>query len=101
MWLRAALHRIAITQLAHHPDARAFRDRRVAGGDTGTEALRALKRRLSDVVFRSLLADASRSGTCLACLSAEVDWGAWHMATIIVFCGCEDVRSGSSLTAGS
>ena len=57
--LNAAIHRIAITQLAHNPDARAFRDRRVAGGDTGTEALRALKRRLSDVVFRALLADAT------------------------------------------
>jgi len=56
--LNAAIHRIAITQLSHHADARAFRDRRVAGGDTGTEALRALKRRLSDVVFRALLTDA-------------------------------------------
>ena len=47
----------------HHPalpppDAKAFRDRRIAMGDTPTEALRALKRRLSDVVFRALLADA-------------------------------------------
>ena len=56
--LNAAIHRIAITQLSHHPDARAFRDRRIATGDTGTEALRALKRRLSDVVFRALLLDA-------------------------------------------
>lgn len=56
--LNAAIHRIAITQLSHHADARAFRDRRVARGDTPTEALRALKRRLSDVVFRALLTDA-------------------------------------------
>jgi transposase len=56
--LNAAIHRIAITQLSHHPDAKAFRDRRIATGDTGTEALRALKRRLSDVVFRALLLDA-------------------------------------------
>lgn len=56
--LNAAIHRIAITQLAHNPGARAFRDRRTAGGDTSTEALRALKRRLSDVVYRALLADA-------------------------------------------
>jgi transposase len=55
--LNAAIHRIAITQLAHSPDAQAFRDRRVAGGDTPTEARRALKRRLSDVVYRALLAD--------------------------------------------
>jgi transposase len=56
--LNAAIHRIAITQLAHHPDAKAFRDRRIATGDSHTEALRALKRRLSDVVFRTLLVDA-------------------------------------------
>jgi transposase len=55
--LNAAIHRIAITQLAHNPDARAFRDRRIASGDTPTEALRALKRRLSDVVFRTLQTD--------------------------------------------
>ena len=56
--LNAAIHRIAITQLSHHRDARAFRDRRVASGDTPTEALRALKRRLSDVIFRALTSDA-------------------------------------------
>jgi transposase len=55
--LNAAIHRIAITQLAHNPDARAFRDRRITGGDTPTEALRALKRRLSDVVYRALQTD--------------------------------------------
>jgi hypothetical protein len=35
-------------------------------GDTNTEALRALKRRLSDIVYRALLADAHASQT--ACL---------------------------------
>ena len=61
--LNAAIHRIGITQLSHHPDARAFRDRRTAMGDTPTEALRALKRRLSDVVFRALLADAEHAAS--------------------------------------
>jgi transposase len=61
--LSAAIHRIGITQLSHHPDARAFRDRRTAMGDTPTEALRALKRRLSDVVFRALLADAEQAAS--------------------------------------
>jgi hypothetical protein len=41
-----------------HPDARTYLDRRLANGNTKTEALRALKRRLSDVVYRSLVADA-------------------------------------------
>jgi transposase len=64
--LNAAIHRIAITQLAHHADARAFRDRRTALGDTPTEAIRALKRRLSDVVFRALLADAQAAASNIA-----------------------------------
>ncbi|HEX5291940.1 MAG TPA: IS110 family transposase [Streptosporangiaceae bacterium] len=56
--LNAALHRIAITQAHYHPGARAFLERRRAGGNTKPESLRALKRRLSDVVYRALLADA-------------------------------------------
>lgn len=56
--LNAALHRIAITQARSFPDAIAYLERRRAGGDTRTEALRALKRRLSDVVYRALLVDA-------------------------------------------
>jgi transposase len=56
--LNAAIHRIAITQIRCHDDARAYLERRVAGGNTKTEALRALKRRLSDVVYRALTADA-------------------------------------------
>ncbi len=54
----AAIHRIAVTQMRIHEPARAYLDRRLAMGNTKTEALRALKRRLSDVVFRALLADA-------------------------------------------
>jgi transposase len=55
----AAIHRIAITQLRCHPDAQAFIARRLATGDTKKEALRALKRRLSDVVYRTMLEDTS------------------------------------------
>lgn len=53
----AALHRIAITQIRIHPDAKAFMQRRLAAGNTKTEALRALKRRLSDVVYRTMIQD--------------------------------------------
>ncbi|MEZ2389681.1 hypothetical protein AB6813_09010 [bacterium RCC_150] len=48
--LNAALHRIAPTQARCHPGARELLARRKAGGDGGMEALRILKRRLSDVV---------------------------------------------------
>ena len=56
--LNAAIHRIAITQMRCHVDAKTYLERRTANGNTKTEALRALKRRLSDVVYRHLLADA-------------------------------------------
>jgi transposase len=65
--LNAAIHRIAVTQKRCHADASAYLQRRQANGITKTEALRALKRRLSDVVYRSLLADAQpASASCLA-----------------------------------
>jgi transposase len=56
--LNAALHRIAITQAHYHPEARAFLERRRVTGDTKAESIRVLKRRLSDIVYRALLADA-------------------------------------------
>jgi transposase len=61
--LNAALHRIAITQKRAHDDAKAYVARRIAGGNTNPEALRALKRKLSDVVYRTLLADAKTGST--------------------------------------
>jgi len=65
--LNAAIHRIAVTQARCHDDAKTYLDRRLENGNTKTEALRALKRRLSDVVFRALLADAEPvTATCLA-----------------------------------
>ena len=61
--LNTALHRIALTQARLHPPARELLDRRKNNGDGGMEALRILKRRLSDVVYRALRADASLSIT--------------------------------------
>jgi transposase len=57
--LNAAIHRIALTQVRWHPPAQALIARRRANGDGGLEALRVLKRRLSDVVYRALLADVN------------------------------------------
>lgn len=59
--LNAALYRIALTQSRWHPEAKALIARREAQGDSGREALRVLKRRLSDVVYRALAADAQVS----------------------------------------
>jgi len=52
--LNAALHRIAVTQLRLGGLGRAYYDKRLAAGDTSTEALRALKRRLARTVFNTL-----------------------------------------------
>ena len=60
--LNVALHRIAITQVRLGGPGRTYLEHRMAAGDTRTEAIRALRRRLSDEVFRRLRADeASRS----------------------------------------
>lgn len=67
--INAAIHRIAVTQMRCHDDAKTYLERRLANGNTKTEALRALKRRLSDVVYRALLVDAqpTMSMTPAAC----------------------------------
>ena len=56
--LNAALHRIAITQMQRPGPARDYIERRTAAGDTKTEAIRALRRRISDEVYRRMRADA-------------------------------------------
>ena len=56
--LNCALHRMALTQAHWDPDGRAYLQRRKDAGDTTREAIRALKRRLSDVVYRALHNDA-------------------------------------------
>jgi transposase len=52
------LHIAAIVQLRNDTEGRAYFRRKVAAGKTRMEALRALKRRLSDVLYRCLVADA-------------------------------------------
>jgi transposase len=56
--LNAALHRIAVTQLRGAGPARELIERRMAVGATKKEAMRSLRRRLSDVVYRYLVEDA-------------------------------------------
>jgi transposase len=58
--INRALHIMAIVQLRHDTDGRRYYDRRIAEGKTPMEAMRALKRRLSDVVYRQLVADQTR-----------------------------------------
>lgn len=55
--VNAALHRIAITQCGGTDLGRVYVDVRIAAGDDRTEALRLLRRRISDEVYRRLRAD--------------------------------------------
>ena len=57
--LNVALHRIAVTQLQRPGPGRTYLDHRRVAGDTKTEAIRALRRRLSDEVFRRMRDDAA------------------------------------------
>jgi transposase len=52
------LHVAAIVQIRHDTEGRDYYRRKLAAGKTPMEALRCLKRRLSDVVYRQLIADA-------------------------------------------
>ena len=59
--LNHAIHMAAISQLRHPGSAgRVYVDRRVAEGTTKREAIRALKRHLSNAVYRQLVADTHR-----------------------------------------
>jgi transposase len=64
--LNAALHRMALTQARWHPPAKAMIERRRNGGNSGREAIRILKRRLSDAVFQALLHDQTAAPTLAA-----------------------------------
>jgi transposase len=57
--LNAAVHRMALTQARSNPQARAYLEHRRQAGATRKEAIRSLKRRLSDVIYRAMLTDAA------------------------------------------
>lgn len=66
--LNAALHRIAVTQIRLSGSlGKAYYDKRLAAGDSKTEAIRCLKRRLARIVFNTLNHDQqAASATPLA-----------------------------------
>jgi transposase len=60
--LNHAVHMAAVTQVRHRGSpGRAYYDRKIAEGKTGKEALRALKRRVSDAIYEQLQVDARRA----------------------------------------
>ena len=57
--LNHAIHIVAITQIRQRTsEGRRYYLRKVAEGKTEREAIRALKRKISDVIYRQLVADA-------------------------------------------
>jgi transposase len=71
------LHMAALSQIRLDTDGRAYYRRKRAAGKTHLEALRCLKRRISDAVYRQLLddtaaiPDASPGGHCGASLTSS------------------------------
>ena len=63
--LNHAVHMAAVTQIRYrHSDGRTYYDRKPAEGKTPEEALRCLKRRVSDAIYARLQADARRAAAC-------------------------------------
>jgi transposase len=58
--LNHAIHMAAVTQIRNDTPGRAYYERKIGEGKTKKEALRALKRRVSDAVYRQILVDADR-----------------------------------------
>jgi transposase len=58
--LNHAIHMAAVTQVRHDTPGRAYYERKLAEGKSKKEALRALKRRISDAVWRQLQVDLGR-----------------------------------------
>src|ERR1035438_1804658 len=61
--INRVLHIMAVVQLRNPTEGRAYYDRKVAAGKTPMEAMRALKRRLSDIVCHQMITDARAAVT--------------------------------------
>ena len=58
--LNHAIHMAAVTQVGHDTAGRTYYLRKQAEGKTRKEAMRALKRRISDAIYQRLIADTRR-----------------------------------------
>ncbi len=61
--INRTLHIMATVQLRNATEGRAYYDRKKASGKTSMEAMRCLKSRLSDIVYRHMVDDAVRAMT--------------------------------------
>ena len=69
--INRVVHIMATVQLRNATEGRAYYDRKIAEGKTGKMALRALKRQISNAVYRRLVADADRLAS-LGMMSAGI-----------------------------
>jgi transposase len=87
--INRVLHIMAIVQLRNDTEGRAYYRRKLAAGKTTMEAMRCLKRRLSDLVYRQMVTDATstavgpggHTGATTNSSAAELAPGArtlWH-----------------------
>ena len=61
--INPVLHIMAVVQLRTDTEGRRYYDRKVAAGKTNMEAMRCLKRRLSDIVYKQMRDDAQSIAT--------------------------------------
>jgi len=61
--LNHAIHIAAISQLRFDTEGRAYYERKLAEGKSSKDAIRALKRRISDRVYRHLISNTHRAAT--------------------------------------
>ena len=61
--INRVIHIMAIVQLRNQTIGRAYFDRRTSEGKTSMEAVRALKRHLSDAIYRQMILDDERART--------------------------------------
>jgi transposase len=75
--LNHAIHMAAVTQLRfRHSPGRGYYDRKIAEGKTPKEALRALKRRVSDALWAAMVADPRRAAATTATSTRKAGPGA-------------------------
>jgi transposase len=64
--LNQVMHMIAVCQARSDPRGKAYYRKKLGEGKSRREAMRCLKRRISDVVFKALVADSTRASLAVA-----------------------------------
>jgi transposase len=60
------MHMIVVSQARSDPRGKAYYRKKLGEGKSRREAMRCLKRRISDLVFKALVADSTRASLAVA-----------------------------------